>query len=89
MRKIKRIAAVGIGPAAEAEIELGDLNVFVGPQATGKGIVLQLLKLVLDKFAIHRELRRFGIEWRGAPYDFLDLYFGEGMAGLWNPDDSR
>ena len=73
----------------DAEIEFGDLTVFVGPQATGKSVFLQLLKLVLDKFAIHQELRRFSIEWRGEPQHFLDLYFGEGMSGLWNPEGSR
>ena len=88
MRRLRRIEACGIGPIARAEIEFGDLTVFVGPQATGKSIVLQLLKLLLDKYAIHQELRRFSIEWRGDADDFLDLYFGEGMAGLWNREDS-
>lgn len=89
MPDVKRIEASSIGPVAEAEIEFGDLTVFVGPQATGKSIFLQLLKLLLDKSAIHQELRRFSIEWRGDSQDFLDLYFGEGMAGLWDPEDSR
>ena len=84
-----RIDAGGIGPVTEAEIEFGDLTVFVGPQATGKSIFLQLLKLLLDKFAIHQELRRFSIEWSGNSIHFLDLYFGEGMSGLWNPETSR
>ena len=89
MPNVKRIEAGSIGPVAEAEIEFGDLTVFVGPQATGKSILLQLLKLLLDKYAIHQELRRFSIEWRGNPDDFLDLYFGEGMAGLWDPEESE
>ena len=88
MRKLRRIEAGGIGPITKAEIEFGNLTVFVGPQATGKSIVLQLLKLLLDKYAIHQELRRFSIEWRGDSDDFLDLYFGEGMAGLWSAEDS-
>ena len=88
MRRLRRIEASGIGPVTKAEIEFGNLTVFVGPQATGKSIILQLVKLLLDKYAIHQELRRFSIEWRGDPDDFLDLYFGEGMAGLWNREDS-
>ena len=90
MRKLRRIDAGGIGPITRAEIEFGDLTVFVGPQATGKSIVLQLLKLLVDRYAIHQELRRFSIEWRGDSEgeNFLSLYFGEGMAGLWNPDYS-
>ena len=89
MRRLRHIEARGIGPISEAEIEFGDLTVFVGPQATGKSIVLQLLKLLLDKHAIHQELSRFSIDWRQNPDDFLDLYFGEGMAGLWDSEESE
>jgi len=89
VRRLRHIEARGIGPISEAEIEFGDLTVFVGPQATGKSIVLQLLKLLLDKHAIHQELRRFSIDWRENPDDFLDLYFGEGMAGLWDSEESE
>ena len=88
MPNVRHLKANGIGPVTDAEIEFGDLTVFVGPQATGKSIFLQLLKLVLDKYAIHQELRRFGIDWRRDPQDFLDLYFGEGMSGIWNPEES-
>jgi predicted ATPase len=37
-----------IGPIKDADIRFGDLTVFVGPQASGKSIALQFLKLVLD-----------------------------------------
>ena len=33
----------------------------VGPQATGKSIFLQLLKLLVDRPAIHRTMKAFGI----------------------------
>ena len=89
MPNVRRIQAGSIGPVTEAEIEFGNLTVFVGPQATGKSIFLQILKLLLDKYAIHQELRRFSIEWHGDSDDFLDLYFGEGMAGLWYPKESK
>jgi len=36
----------------KAEITFGDLTVFVGPQATGKTLVLELMKLVEDRPAI-------------------------------------
>ena len=88
MPNVRQIEARSIGPVSEAEIEFGNLTVFVGPQATGKSIFLQLLKLHLDKYAIHQEFRRFSIEWGGNTQDFLNLYFGEGMAGLWNPEAS-
>lgn len=80
---LKRISLENIGPIKSADVEFGDLTVVVGPQATGKSIFLQLLKLALDYPAIQTELRRFNIDWRGKPDDFLQLYFGEGMASIW------
>ena len=37
-----------LGQIQRANLEFGDLTVFVGPQATGKSIALQLLKLMVD-----------------------------------------
>lgn len=72
------------GPIQEAKVTFGDLTVFVGPQATGKSIFLQLLKLLLDVTPIRSEFKRFNIEWGGRLESFLELYFGEGMAGLYD-----
>ncbi len=83
---VKRIRVRGIGPVKEADIRFGDLTVFVGPQATGKSIILQLLKLLVDRPAIHRTMRRFGLAQRGDIEKFLDLYFGEGMASIWSDE---
>ena len=80
-----RIRLKNVGPISEADVRFGDLTVVVGPQATGKSIFLQLLKLSVDAPAIRQELKRFNIDWQGKPSDFFDLYFGEGMAGLWTP----
>ena len=83
---IERIRASGIGPVKEADIRFGDLTVFVGPQATGKSIILQLLKLLVDKPAIHETMRRFGLAQPGYTENFLDLYFGEGMRSIWSDE---
>lgn len=85
---IERIRARRIGPVNEADISFGDLTVFVGPQATGKSIFLQLLKLLVDRTSIHETMRRFGIVQRGHVSSFFDLYFGEGMASIWVEGDS-
>lgn len=37
------------GPVKEAQVEFSDMTVFVGLQATGKSLVLQLFKLLLDR----------------------------------------
>ena len=86
---VERIRVRGIGPVEKADIRFGDLTVFVGPQATGKSIILQLLKLLVDKPAIHETMRRFGLAQRGYTEKFLDLYFGEGMESIWSDERSR
>ena len=84
---VDRIRAKNIGPVREADIRFGDLTIFVGPQATGKSIFLQLLKLLIDKASIHETMRYF----MGRTVDakaFFDLYFGEGMASIWTKGES-
>jgi len=80
---VQRIRCKNIGPISGAEVTLGDLTVLVGPQATGKSVFLQILKLILDFPSIQAELRRFNIDWHGDPQSFFELYFGDGMGDLW------
>ena len=42
-----RIKLANLGQIKEADVQFGDLTVLVGPQATGKSIFLQLLKLLM------------------------------------------
>jgi hypothetical protein len=72
-----------LGPVNRASLTFGDLTVLVGPQASGKGIALQLLKLLVDTGAVQGELRRYGLDWNGQLPQFLDAYFGEDMRGIW------
>ena len=81
---MKRIHLTSLGQISEADISFGDLTVFVGEQASGKSIVLQLVKLILDTGDITRTLKMHGFDWRQEPKAFLPLYFGEGMEGIWN-----
>jgi predicted ATPase len=77
-----------VGPIREASVQFGDLTVLVGPQASGKSIFLQLFKLLMDAPCIRAELRRFNIDWQGDAGVFSNIYFGDGMSGLWS-DESR
>lgn len=86
---VERIRASNIGPINEADIRFGDVTIFVGPQATGKSIFLQLLKLLVDRTAIHKTMKRFSLAQNGNPNTFFDLYFGEGMALLWSKETSK
>ena len=85
---VDRIRANNIGPIREADIRFGDLTIFVGPQATGKSIFLQVLKLLVDKASIHETMRYFGTGQTVDASTFFDLYFGEGMASIWTTGKS-
>jgi hypothetical protein len=77
-----------IGPIVDAHLRFGDLTVFVGPQATGKSIALQFLKLVVDIGYIQEEMTHYGVDWSGRLPDFFEVYFGEGMKHLWREGQS-
>lgn len=77
-----------LGQITEANLAFGDLTVFVGPQATGKSIALQLLKLLVDAGQVQAELGRYGLDWEGKLPEFLDVYLGEGMRSVWRPEQS-
>ena len=81
---MERIRLTSLGQILEADICFGDMTVFVGEQASGKSILLQLVKLILDADDIARTLKIHGFDWHGKPDNFLSLYFGEGMAGIWD-----
>lgn len=82
---MKKLSVRNLGPIVNADLEFGDLTVFVGPQATGKSIALQLFKLAEDAPSIRKEFERFNIKLPDGA-EFSDLYFGEGMAGLFGDD---
>lgn len=82
MGTLRRISVRNFGPIVEADVEFGDLTVIVGPQAAGKSLFLQLMKLLVDRPGIVHELRRNNIHWSEAT-GFFRIYFGEGMGGLW------
>ena len=84
-----RLQLKNIGQITDADIRFGDLTVFVGPQATGKSIALEFLKLVLDMGHVQEEMTRYGIDWSGELPRFFDAYFGEGMSGLWRQGESE
>ena len=63
-------------------IPLADLVVLVGPQATGKSLVLELLKLVIDRNRIVRVLKQHGFNWDNGQ-EFSSLYFGGGFGKSW------
>ena len=79
-----------LGQIKSANIDFGDLTLFVGSQATGKSILLQMIKLLLDSDDILNTLNKNGYYWKGDKEEkedvtnFIELYFGEGMRNLWS-----
>jgi hypothetical protein len=72
-----------VGPITEAQLAFGDLTVLVGPQASGKSIALQMLKLMVDTGQVQEKLTKHGMDWRGDLSAFFEVYFGEGMKSIW------
>jgi|ERR1019366_548841 DNA repair ATPase RecN len=77
------------GQIRKGSITFADLTVLVGPQASGKSIALQLLKLAIDAGQVQDEMGRYGLDWSAKLNDFLDVYFGEGMHAIWRVDLTR
>lgn len=75
-----------LGPIPDATVEFGDLTVLVGPQASGKSLFLQTLKLVLDRNHIHDTFEHHNIVFNGDPKAFLGGYLGRGMGGMIQSD---
>lgn len=83
-----RLHLGNIGPVKSADLAFGDLTVFVGPQATGKTIAAQCLRLAVDLGYVQNELAQHGIDWGGRLDEFCDAYFGEGMHTIWHGQGS-
>lgn len=85
---MRSLALENIGPIRSADLQFGDLTVLVGPQASGKSIALQWVKLLQDLGAIQDLLHVHGIDYDKDPYKFFEVYFGEGMASIWRSKSS-
>ncbi len=64
---------------ASAHLAFGDLPVFTGPQASGKSIALQTLRLALDQPSIVHRMADQGLTRRDGSTS-RELYFGAGMT---------
>ena len=86
---VERLRIENFGPIVEAEVEFGDLTVFVGQQATGKSLFLQIFKLLQDRGFIWERFKSAGLVWTSQPREFLELYLGEGMGGAYSLESTR
>lgn len=80
-----RLQVANLSHIARADIDFGDFTVLVGPQATGKSLLLQTWKLVQDRGEIVSQLRLAGFTWRDNA-EFLQLLLGQGWGQAWRSD---
>jgi hypothetical protein len=85
---MKQLTLKNVGQIKEADLHFGDLTVLVGPQASGKSISLQWLKLLADTGLIQHQMKTYGLDYDGSLPQFLDVYFGEGMRSIWQDDSA-
>lgn len=89
MEEIKKIEINNFGPIEHAEVEFGDLTILIGAQASGKSLFLQLAKLVNDRAAVIYNLKKLSyILGKNDQKNLMDVYFGQGMSGLWKDSTS-
>ena len=81
-----QITVRNLGPIQEVDIELGDLTVLVGAQASGKSLFLQMFKLMKDRLAILRSLENYGFVVNNKLENLLNRYLGEGLSSLWTAE---
>ena len=74
------------GPIHKADITFGDFTLLVGAQATGKSILLQMLKFIIDRHNISHVLKTNNYDWGKAEMSFQNSFFGESMSHMWNDD---
>lgn len=77
-----------LGPLGNVNIDFGDLTILVGPQASGKSIALETLKLVVDRDSVIENLDRYNYIIGHNIDKILNVYYGDGMASIWKETTS-
>ena len=81
-KKKPTIQMENLGPITEANVDFGDLTVLVGPQASGKSIFLQTLKLAIDRNHIWGFFEDQKTVFSNGVKTMLSGYYGRGMWGM-------
>lgn len=83
---MKKFQISNFGPIKNLDVELGDLTILLGPQASGKTLFLQLAKLVVDCNYIAQQLQKYNYAIDGNPDKILNYYFGDRLSSMWGSD---
>jgi hypothetical protein len=87
-QRMKSLKLKNIGPITEADIEFGDLTVFVGGQAMGKSIAMEMVKIIEDAGYIRQRMESFGLDC-SKPEKLFSNYFGAGKDKIWTEGKSE
>jgi hypothetical protein len=85
---MKTLTLERFGPIRSVELPIADITVLVGPQATGKSLALQWLKLAIEQNRVLGTLATYGLSPAGDVNRLVGLIFGAGYQGSWD-DTSR
>ena len=79
----EHLTVKNFGPILDVDIKFGDLTILIGPQASGKSLLLELFKLVEDHDHIVSTLSQYNyVLGRSAARSLPEYYFGEGLSSL-------
>lgn len=80
---VENLQVKNFGPIADVNVEFGDLTILIGPQASGKSLLLKLFKLVKDHAHIISTLEKYNyILGKSSSPSLPEYYFGEGLSSL-------
>lgn len=80
---MRQIKIQNFGPIGNVDVQFGDLTILVGPQASGKSVSLEVLKLIADRDHIINTLDKYNYIWGHNVDNILNVYFGENMSKIW------
>lgn len=80
---IKHFEIKDFGPIGSVSVDFGDLTIVVGPQACGKSVFLETLKLVVDHDHVLDTLERYNYIIGHDAEKVLNVFFGDGLSGMW------
>lgn len=72
-----------LGPIKDVSVDVADLTILIGTQASGKSLFLQMFKLAKDRNSVVNRLDNFGFIVKENPDNLLNKYLGEGLSELW------
>ena len=81
---MKHLQIEKFGPIRSLDVQLGDLTILLGPQASGKTLFLQMLKLLVDKDYVVQNLEKYNYVIDRQPDKILNYYFGDRLSSMWN-----